>query len=231
MKTAPSRKSEPGAPVPRWLERPREYVHLRKASLRRVGLALLALLALAIAAHPLWLTALARFLVVDEPPRPADAILVLGGGSGEREEWGAALYLQGYAPLVIASGEPPYAPGERRSFAEISADYLAELGVAPSAILTMPETTSTHDEAVQSRELLRQRGGRALIVISDPFHMRRSAWTFRKAFRGEEVELTFVATPATWFRVERWWTRERDMLAVAQEYEKLVFYLLSGKLF
>ena len=225
------REAASGQPAPRWLERPHEYVHLRKARLRQAGLALLALVVLLIAAHPLWLTALARLLIVDQPPRPADAILVLGGGSGEREEWGAELYHQGYAPLLIASGEPPHLPGEQRSFAAISALYLASLGVPASAILTMPETTSTYDEAILSRDLLRQRGSRSLIVVSDPHHLRRSAWTFRTAFRGEDVKLTFTATPVTWFRVERWWTRERDLLAVVQEYQKLLFYILSGRLF
>ncbi len=213
-----------------WLERPEEYVHLRKARLRKAGLALLALALLVIATHPWWLTALGRFLVVDQPPHPADAILVLGGGAGEREEWAAELYRQGYAPRVIASGESPHIPGEERTFAEISAAHLVRLGVPAAAIATMPQTTSTYDEAIYTRELLRQWGSRSLIVVSDPYHMRRSAWTFRKAFRNEDVTLTFVASKATWFRVERWWTRERDMLAVVQEYEKLLFYLLTGRL-
>ncbi len=216
--------------LPLCLQHPRRYLHVPKSALYGLAAGFIALPLLAVVTHPLWLTALARFLYVDGPPQPADAILVLGGGEGEREEWAAHLYFQGYAPLLITSGEVPPRLGEKRTFAEISRAALLDHGVPTEAILMLPTTTSTYDEARQSRALLESWGARTLLVISDPYHMRRSVLTFRKVYRGSPVELIFVATPTSWFRFERWWTRERELLVVFAEYQKLLFYLCEGRL-
>lgn len=226
----PSPEAAARGALPPCLSHPGRYLHVRKATLRGLAVGFLALLCLIVATHPLWLTAVARFLYLNEPPRPADAILVLGGGEGEREEWAAHLYFQGYAPLLITSGEVPPRLGEKRTFAEISRAALLEHGVPTEAILMLPATTSTYDEARQSRALMESWGARTLLVISDPYHMRRAVLTFRKVYRGSPVELVFVSTPTSWFRFERWWTRERELLVVFAEYQKLAFYLLEGRL-
>lgn len=213
-----------------------QYILIPKAALRRFFLGVVLLAALALVTHPLWLTLMARALLLDQPPRQADVILVLGGGAGEREQWGADLYLQGYGQRVITSGESPKLPGEERSFAHISATVLKEMGVPASAITEMPDTTSTYEEALYSLALLAEWDTRTLIVVTDPYHMRRTARTFRTVYRQQRpqegsMELIFSATPYSWFSVERWWTRERDLLAVVQEYQKGLYYLLKGRLF
>ena len=209
---------------------PDRYVHIRKRTIRLVLAVLIGVPLLLLITHPLLLTALARFLILDQEIQLVDAILVLGGGAGGREEWGAELYLAGHAPRIIVSGEKPHTPGEERSFAEISSQYLQALGIPEQVILLMPETTSTFDEAVTSLAILKEIGASSMIVISDPYHLRRASWTFRRIYAGEDVDLTFSATPYSWFSVARWWTRERDLMAVIQEYEKLLFYLLAGRL-
>ena len=206
------------------------YVHVPKRTIRWALAALIGVPLLLLVSHPLWLTALAEVLTVDQEVQPADVILVLGGGAGEREEWGADLYLAGFAPWVIASGETPHTPGEKRTFAEISSRYLETLGVPEPAIMTLPETTSTYDEAVASLALLNELGASSMIVISDPYHLRRTLWTFRKVYADEGIRLAFSATPHTWFSANRWWTRERDLMAVIQEYEKMLFYLVTGRI-
>lgn len=217
--------------TPRWVAHPERYWHIRKTAVRLiVALGIGSLLFLCLT-HSLWLTDLARLLIVSEPPRSVDAILVLGGGSGEREQAGAQLYLEGYALRVITSGKTHLTPGEKRSFAEISAANVRELGVPEQAILQLADTDSTRDEAVDSLALAKSKGWRSLIVVSDPFHMRRSAWAFRKVYQGSGIALTFVSAPDSWFRLDRWWTRERELIAVTQEYEKLLLYLLNGWLF
>lgn len=214
--------------MPRWQQYPRQYVHWRKRTLLLLIVGTLALLAIS---HPIWLKLLGQALIVDEAPQPVDLIVVLGGGAGEREDWGAFLYQRDYAPWIITSGEKPHTPGQKLAFAEIASDYLADLGVPKKAIIIMPETTSTRDEAIETLAIARQRGFDSIIVITDPYHMRRSRLTFRDVFAGQDIELTFSATPFTWFRVDGWWRRERDLMAVVGEYQKMAFYLLKGWLF
>ena len=207
------------------------HIRISKRRLRLGCLTLLGAALLLALLHPLWLTAAAQMLILNQQPVPSDIILVLGGGAGEREGWAAELYQQGYAPIVVASGEMPHLPGETRSFAAISASYLESLGVPGSAIMTMTETTSTYDEALQSLELMRELGATSMIVITDPYHSRRAALTFRKVFRGQGTQITFSAAPDSWFSTNRWWTRERELLAVFEEYEKGIYYLIKGRLF
>src|SRR5262249_34737914 len=55
--------------------------------------------------HTCWLTALGSFLVIDQPPEKADAILVLAGDfTGNRILTAAKLVRAGYAPKAVVSG-------------------------------------------------------------------------------------------------------------------------------
>lgn len=194
-------------------------------------LALVVLIVMAFLMRAAWLTVLGEWLVISDALRPADAIILLGGGSGEREVWAARLYQQGMASLIITNGERVRVPGETRTFAEISASQLQRLGVPAGAIRMLPETASTRDEAVASHELLATLGARSAIVVSDPYHMRRAALTFRLVYRGSGIALLFSSCPTAWFDARLWWKTERAFLAVTGEYQKLLFYLFKGWLF
>jgi uncharacterized SAM-binding protein YcdF (DUF218 family) len=175
-----------------------------------------------------WLPGLARALVVDQPLAPANAILVLGGGDGSREDRALALYQQGLAPVIIVSGEKPYLPGEQQTFAEISAAYLHTGGVPDEALLLLTTTTSTRDEAVQSLQLAQEQSFSSLIVVTDAYHARRASLAFYKVYRRANVRLTFVSAYPSWLLPDSWWTEERPLIAVVEEYEKLLLYLFKG---
>ena len=127
---------------------PRLYILIPKRQARRAAASLLLGLALTITLHPLWLPLVAYALIVDQPPQKADAIVVLGGGSGDREATGARLYAEGYAPLVITTGSKFSLPGlSQVTFAQLSALELMRRGVPASAIVQLSETQSTCDDA------------------------------------------------------------------------------------
>jgi uncharacterized SAM-binding protein YcdF (DUF218 family) len=196
-----------------------------------VGVLVLILLVVLVISHRLWMPAVARVLFVDELPTHADAIFILGGGDGSRQDRAIALYKEGLAPLVISSGEAPKLPDSQRTFAEVGADYMLARGVPAQSILLMGETTSTYDEAQASLELAKARGFSTLLVVSDHYHLGRSRLVFRHVFRGSGIRPIFVAANPNWFDANAWWTQERSLLAVFEEYEKLLFYLLRGYLF
>ena len=178
-----------------------------------------------------WLTGLGQALVVDQPPVPSDAILILGGGDGSRQERALVLYQAGQAPLLLSSGEAPKLPDFTRSFAEIGADYLVARGVPREAILLMPEPTSTYEEATASLKLAQSKGWTSLLVVTDAPHTRCSSLVFRHVYRGSGIRVTFVAAHPAWFRPDSWWTGELGAMVVVEEYGKLVLYLFRGYLF
>ena len=186
------------------------------------------LLAMLAVGHRLWLPLVARWLIVDQAPTAASAIVVLGGGDGSRCNRASALYGDELAPTVIATGERIRLPGITRTRAELSADLLVAGGVPRGVILLLNEAISTRDEAVQTRALAEARGFDSLIVVTDGFHTRRTSLAFRHAYRGSGIDLVFVASYPEWLDVQSWWLAERPFLAVVQEYIKLLYYLLNG---
>jgi uncharacterized SAM-binding protein YcdF (DUF218 family) len=197
--------------------------------LRGLLLVLLALVAIAIS-HRWILTTMARCLTADQTPVQADAIMVLGGGDGSRQDRAMELYEAGLAPTIISSGEAPYLPGFTKTFAELGAEYMVARGIAQEDILLINNSTSTQDEALYSRQLAGERGYETLLVVTDDYHMRRAAWTFRKAYRRVDIDLIFVAADPEWCDAEDWWLHERSLIAVVEEYEKMLFYMLKGYL-
>lgn len=205
---------------------PSGYILLPKRSLRRATAAVILTLALLITFHPLWLPLMADALIINQAPQRADAIVVLGGGSGDREVTGARLYAEGYAPLVITTGSTVGLPGlPDVTYAELSAKELARLGVPASAIIQLPASRSTCDDARLSLAALPP-GAARLILVTDPFHTRRAQWLFHRA--GLEMEIITVAADPSWFDPTGWWQDDRGIIVVGQEYVKFALTAING---
>lgn len=118
--------------------------------------------------------------------RRAGAIVVLGarvlpGGipSGSlvaRVEQGAALFHAGLAPLLVLSG----GGAAERAEAEVAYALATGLGVPGGACLLETESRSTAENARHSARLLRERGIREIILVTDPFHLLRASHHFRR---------------------------------------------------
>jgi uncharacterized SAM-binding protein YcdF (DUF218 family) len=176
----------------------------------------------------LWLTAAAGYLIVSDGPHPADALIVLGGGTGDREQTGAQLYRAGYAPEVLTTGESLQLVGVPATFADLSAQALERAGVPAERIHRLSTSASTCDDARLSRQVLADLGAQSLIVVSDPFHMRRAMMLFEREYAGSGIRLIPVAASPSWFDLNRWWTREKEYRVVVEEYIKLAYYAAYG---
>lgn len=125
----------------------------------------------------------------------ADAIVVLGGGvkppvwprpgpdlseEGDRVLYGAQLYREGKAPLVIASGGRIDWSGTGKSESKDMAAIMQTLGVPPSAILQDPTSLNTYQNAVNVRQILQTRGIRKVLLVTSAMHMPRSLLIFKR---------------------------------------------------
>jgi len=140
---------------------------------------------------------LSRWLTT--PPRlePGEAIVVLGsslrpdlelsGASSDRTRHGIALYRRGLAPLLMLTG-PPRGGGPAE--ATVRAKLARELGIPAEVILTEAEARTTQEEAVRVGALLRPRGVRKILLVTNSLHMSRARGPFERA--GFEV----VAAPS-----------------------------------
>jgi uncharacterized SAM-binding protein YcdF (DUF218 family) len=108
---------------------------------------------------------LERPLVLREPFRPLDAIVVLGAPLGPRDAMTPLL-----AERVAAASRPE---------ADVMAAALRGHGIPD--VITERDSRSTLDNARMTRPLLEARGVRSLWLVTQPFHARRSARIFRRA--------------------------------------------------
>ena len=125
----------------------------------------------------------------------ADAIVVLGGAtksafpprpavdlseSGDRVLYGAQLYREGKAPVVIASGGRINWRGSGPSESAYMAEILKTLGVPTSAILQDPTSLNTHQNAVNVKKIMKERGIRRVLLVTSAMHMPRSLKIFQR---------------------------------------------------
>ncbi|MGH2460152.1 MAG: YdcF family protein [Chloroflexota bacterium] len=167
-----------------------------------------------------WLPDLANALNVRAELQPADVIIILGGGDGDREDYGALLYRQGLAKNVIATGAPVGTDAETLD--------LVQRGVARPAIVLASGTQNTHEDALRSAQLMRQHRWHSALLVTDRYHIRRSLWTFQTALANTSIEILPAPVVGGWFDPSDWWRNESGFVAVNDEYLKLVYYVARG---
>ena len=122
-----------------------------------------------------------------QPTQPADAIVVLGSAvwPGERPSpslerrigHGISLWQTGLAPILAPTGGVGrYPPAE----AEVMARAAREAGVPASALVLDTQATSTSESAERVSALAARHGWNSVIVVSEPYHLRRASWLFRE---------------------------------------------------
>jgi len=107
---------------------------------------------------------------------------------------------------------------------------MEKLGVPAEKIIILPVpggATSTFDEAAAFRQYLEARPIRKIILVTSAFHTRRARWICNGAFSGLRVTLEVAAVPYRDFDQTNWWKHENGLIALNNEYVKLVYYLFK----
>ena len=123
---------------------------------------------------------------------PADAIVILGAPiradgalspmADERVRVGVELHRAGLAPVIcVVGGHCP--PGHEDTPAEIEgmARLVRALGVPESALRVDRLSTSTVTNAARAAAILLPEGRRRVWLVTQPFHLRRARFHFRRA--------------------------------------------------
>lgn len=150
-------------------------------------------------------------------PVTAPAIVVLGGGTesnqpprtsvevnsaGDRMIHAADLYHQGAAPvLILSGGNVEWMDSLENSPAADMRQILLKLNVPDSAIILQTKSQNTHEDAVFSSQILKEKGITKIILVTSAMHMPRSVALFEK--QGLEV----IPSPTDFTITEDGWTR------------------------
>lgn len=74
---------------------------------------------------------------------------------------------------------------------------------------------------------VQRRRSRRVLVVSDPYHMRRLSWAWGRVFRDSGLSYSLVASSPQWWDADGWWHDEKSALVVINEYIKLAYYLVK----
>jgi uncharacterized SAM-binding protein YcdF (DUF218 family) len=170
------------------------------------------------------------FLIIQDELQPADLIHVIAG-SDHRTDYAIQLYKLGYAKSIFFTGGwctiHGYYHGEhakRRALKQ---------GVPLDAIAADDtHVTSTYSEILRLEEFIKKSRLtiHSLIVVSDPYHMRRAQWAYRQVF-GKEITLQMAPVPFALSPYQhRWWADQESRKMVEEEYLKFGYYIARYQL-
>jgi uncharacterized SAM-binding protein YcdF (DUF218 family) len=201
-------------------------VHSRNFNLvMKILTGLVCLSIIAILSHNYWLRLIGDFLFIQDTLHTADVIHVIAG-EDYRTDYAIQLYKQGYGRTLFFTG----------GWCEIHHYWHGEHAKERSLTQGMPldaividdsKVLSTYMEAEKLKEWIAQNPDpiRSIIVVSDPFHMRRARWTYQKVF-GNEIEIQMASVPFERTPYQRdWWKSPQSRGNVREEYTKLIYYL------
>lgn len=162
---------------------------------------------------------------------PADCIIVLGSHDTRVAERGAEVFLAGFAPLVVFSGNlGALTRGVwDRPEAEIFADVAAAMGVPRERMLIEARSTNTSENVEFSRRLLAAHAvtPKRAIAVQKPYMERRTLATFRQRWPELDVAVTspqieFDAYPTGAI------TREDVIHIMIGDLQRLILYAERG---
>jgi uncharacterized SAM-binding protein YcdF (DUF218 family) len=168
-----------------------------------------------VARHPLMRLA-GQFWVVDEPPAPSDALIILGDDNyaADRAFHAAELYREGVAPVVVASGRMLR---QNASIADLMEHDLESFGVPAAAIVKLTHRAgNTREEAVEAAHLIQARGWKRVLVVTSNYHARRARFIFSRVLPST-VSLRVSGARDSEFDPSRWWeTRQGQKLFLSE---------------
>jgi len=127
----------------------------------------------------------------------ADCILVLGSHDLRVAEYGARLFLDGYAKSIIFSGGIAHA-GElletkwKRPEAELFSEKAIEMGVPRDKIIVENQSTNTGENIKFTEKILKEKGlnFKSLIIVQKPYMERRAYATAKLPWPDKKLIVT-----------------------------------------
>lgn len=189
------------------------------------------LLALAVLFHATILEGIGAYLVVEDAPQKAAAIVALRGQVPFRDLEAAKYFREGFAPVVmlVPTKAREEGPAMERLGVKVTQDWeygrevLLKSGVPKSAIVvTKGEGEGTLEELRAAYDALPDKTA-PVILVTSKFHTRRTRMTWNYVTQGRSQAITRAAAGDP-FDASRWWKERRFVLALVREYMGLANY-------
>ncbi len=182
-----------------------------------------------------------EWLVKEDEPLHADAIVMLMGSIADRVLQVSDLYTSGYASEVILvetmSAQKQNILVERGisilSNTDQSGNALLSLNIpADSIIVLQGGALSTSSEALIIRDYIKDHPQMdTLLLVTSADHARRASMIFDIVMEDFEPEIQIFSVPSSYtkFQPDAWWKEKEDIQVVLEEYIKLLNFLCFEK--
>jgi uncharacterized SAM-binding protein YcdF (DUF218 family) len=172
-----------------------------------------------------------EYLVVSDPVQKVDAVVVLSGGSPARLDQAVQMVLSKKADYLIITdtGQTTW-EGALVSDQDRMQAVLA--GVSEHQIFfTERVVNSTFEEAKATRSLMSIHHLRTCMIVTDPFHTRRTQTIFRDIFRNTGYTVLISPVQNARYQPETWFLSLDGWSNTVMEYLKLLYYAVfkTGK--
>lgn len=189
--------------------------------------AVLLLLFLALGGY-LFLRGAGAFLIIADELQPANAIVIMGGGGEPRMAEALELYRDKLARIIILTETGEYI--EESNYLQ-SFDIRIQLmnnGVpAGNVLITDSEVSSTLEEARAVLKTLKLNQMNSAIIVTDPYHTKRTSIVFNDVFAGEDISLSIQPVTPSWYNSRTWFLSRDGWKFTVLEYLKLAAYKMG----
>lgn len=171
-------------------------------------------------------------LKISQVPSVSDAIVVFGGGVGEkgspeestveRARYSVELYRKGLAGHIIYSSGYTF----KYNDAENMKLFAISMGVPEEDIILEKRANSTYENVKYTSEILRKMDFRRMILVSSPYNMRRAELVARKT--AKDIDIIYSPVPGSKFYYRDGPVKWEQIRAIAHEYLGILYYLFKG---
>lgn len=197
---------------------------------RGLGIFILFLLVLFVFRKPL-LRSIANFLICENISSESLPVFVLSGSAFDRGNKAFELYTSGKARTICCTGINQAgdlkAMNINISEGLVTMKHLANMGVADSLLTYIPLGTSTIEESEAIMDYCKQKRWKKITILSSRFHTRRIHFVFNQKFSDNGIEICICGAPSSSYNENNWWTNEDGLIAVNNEYIKLLYYMIK----
>ena len=172
--------------------------------------------------HAPLLTAIADYLLFNDPLVQSDVVIALSGdATGGRVKEAVEVLKQGYADkLIVIGGRLQWNTYE----CDIMKAHAVHLGVPESSVFPIRIGMSTYTQANKIVDEMKKRNFKSAIIVTSDFHGRRVKYMFGKAFEHAGLNLGVHTSTKIKPSSASWWRNPELTETIFYEYTKLFWY-------
>ncbi|MCM2265958.1 MAG: YdcF family protein [Desulfuromonadales bacterium] len=179
---------------------------------------------LTILAVLLLVSSAARLLVVDNRPVSSDAVVVLGGGGVGRFQTAVKIYDDGMARKIVLVG------GNEKNWLALLKQWSTLIELGGRDYIVLADSPDTRSDAQLTLNYSKEKGIGSIVVVTSPYHTRRSQLIFDDVFAGSGIDTVVVSADDYGKLIPPdgpWWHDRQTVETVWLEFGKTLYWELT----